>query len=55
MFRYLWVQDSIGALSQSMLDSGRYTFTPEAFASGGLREDTPGDIASLLTPEELYC
>ena len=37
-----------------MLDSGRYTFTPEAFASGGLPEDTPRDIASLLAPEELH-
>ena len=54
MFRYLRIQASIGALSQSMLDSGRYTFTPEAFASGGLPEDTPRDIASLLAPEELY-
>ena len=54
MFRYLRIQASIGALSQSMLDSGRYTFSPAAFSSGGLPEDTPPDIASLLTHDELY-
>ena len=54
MFRYLRIQASIGALSQSMLDSGRYTFSPAAFSSGGLPEDPPPDIASLLTHAELH-
>ena len=54
MFRYLRIQASIGALSQTMLDSGRYTFSPAAFSSGALPEDTPPDISSLLSHEELY-
>ena len=54
MFRHLRIQASIGTLSQTMLDFGRYTFSPAAFSSGALPEDTPPDISSLLIHDELY-
>ena len=56
MLRYLRIQAATVAnnFAQLMLDHGSYTFAPQVFSAAGLPNETPPDVAALLSHEELY-
>lgn len=56
MLRYLRIQAASIQFNyaQQMLDSGSYTFHPQALADDGLPNEAPVAVAALLAHDELY-
>ena len=56
MLRYLRIQAASIQFNyaQQMLESGSYTFHPQALADDGLPNEAPVAVAALLAHDELY-